>query len=280
MSGRLNKLRDWLLTAAQLGVEAIVVHDFRDQETADELSLIFREIGSSSLFLITGEYGSAGLARNAGMEQANGHWLVFWDSDDMPDLEVTLQVINEDSALTHDAIICNFQATNENTGTKKIRKIGKDPYLDIALTPGIWRFIFRRTSVGGIRFPSLRIGEDQYFLSLFNLENRDLLLCEKVNYNYFFGTQNHQTKSKEARIDIITLLELTSKMILTNPVQSRFLDLQFCRQFLTGLKMLEPSLTIRTVGKAGALICLINKSRRKDIFSSLIELLRMDRDIL
>ena len=115
MAGRLNRLSTWLRDIESSDVEVILIHDYRDQATADELIEIIARYKSGRLKLIEGNYGSAGMARNAGLNIATGRWIAFWDSDDLPEALVVVNTIEEGDFDGLDCLIGKFSMTHEVT---------------------------------------------------------------------------------------------------------------------------------------------------------------------
>ena len=279
MSGRLGNMTYWLRKADRFDIEVIIVHDFRDQETQDEISAIISNLKPRKVFVVNGVYGSPGLARNEGLKRSSGKWVAFWDSDDLPNLEKTFQVLNEESDSQQDCIVFNFCAVNEITGSRKLCEFTNDPLLDLALTPGIWRFLFKKSSLNGLEFSNLRIGEDQLFLGMYNLETREIMYTHNANYEYFYGGNGHQTKNKKARTDISRLAASTSALIhgSTNP---RFLELQFARQVLSGLKMLNFRTGSQILFEVGKILKSTSPQNHIQIYRAFAKIIFTDRKIL
>ena len=93
MAGKLDILHSWLSQTYKYPMEVILVHDFKDLATGAELSLMLDTICNSQIKLFTVEFGSPGLSRNFGLSKAGGSWIVFWDSDDLPNVNVVLQML-------------------------------------------------------------------------------------------------------------------------------------------------------------------------------------------
>ncbi len=280
MAGKLQKLESWVGKAVDLDIQVILVHDFQEQETQDQLNQMVQQFASEKLILIQGKYGSAGIARNAGIQVAQGTWIAFWDSDDLPELEIVIQTISTDLQRDYDCAVFSFFAINELSASKKWRRLGNDPLLEVALTPGIWRFLFRKVSLSGIHFHNYRIGEDQSFLGLYNLSARKVFFKDIPIYNYFFGGQNHQTKNRAARIDMVQVLKFTSKEIRNSAKNSRFLELQFARQSLTCFKMFNLRISWHTTVQMVKLLISVDSDMRWRIFNAFKQIILMDRKVL
>ena len=61
MAGKLGSLKSWVKEAIKNDVQVILVHDYRDQETSDELSEFVRQVDSYAIAFIEGKFGAPGL---------------------------------------------------------------------------------------------------------------------------------------------------------------------------------------------------------------------------
>ena len=97
--------------------------------------------------------------------------------------------------------------------------------------------IFRSEIIGPTRFPSLKMGEDQVFLSYLGFASRRLRFIESVFYQYNLGSPSQLTKSQKA----LRELPLASGLIFNHAARAAkketIFDLQlFYRQQITIIK--------------------------------------------
>lgn len=115
MSGRLQKLEKWI---HELGenprVEVVIVHDYSDDSTEAELKIICKKY--ESIILKQGSYGDPGSARNAGLEICTGNWVTFWDSDDQPDTNEFLGLIEQIEEISPEIGFGRYRILKENSG--------------------------------------------------------------------------------------------------------------------------------------------------------------------
>ena len=126
--------------------------------------------------------------------------------------------------LSSNAIVNTYQ----NSGDKKIdvKKIG--------LNPGIWRFIFKRSSIGDLKFLNISMAEDQAFLLDYDFTARSGVYSKLITYSYFKGDQNQLTNTKSAIFDLqksINYINVSRK----NRGRDIYLETIFLRQIMTGL---------------------------------------------
>jgi glycosyltransferase involved in cell wall biosynthesis len=112
MAGRLQVLEKWVSEiSVNPHIEIIVIHDFLDEATSDELHLICSNL--QNVHLIEGRFGNPGSARNAGLSICRGKRVVFWDCDDEPNVTRFLGLLKSEEAKDSDVSIARFNIFNE-----------------------------------------------------------------------------------------------------------------------------------------------------------------------
>ena len=183
MAGRLRNLELCLSGCANLPIALILIHDIQDSATSSELKQILLDHKELDIKLIEGEYGSPGLARNAGLQEPLAPWVVFWDSDDLPKPRTVLDAL-KGAGYEPELIIGDF-CTNSSNTIRVIRHSGK--LLNVAMNPGLWRIIIRSDIISELTFCSTRMGEDQLFILDLIPESRNTLFSHEIFYEYFLG---------------------------------------------------------------------------------------------
>jgi len=236
MAKRLQFVESWLNQVNKYSLQVILVHDQTFLNVGTELRELVRSVNTSKVMLVQGVFGNPGSARNAGLEIATGDWVGFWDSDDTPNIKNIFEAINisqqYDEVLVGNFSVFDIKTMEQRTPIKKVNGINS-----VAMNPGIWRMIFRRSMISDMRFPSLRMGEDQVFLSNLNFGIRKLRFFESIFYQYNLGSTSQLTKSKLALKD----LPLASALILDHAKKAQrkqsVFDLQLVfRQQITIIK--------------------------------------------
>lgn len=192
-----------------LNIDLIAVID--TSELSKELTSLLKELSMIGVRFLVGNYGNPGSARNAALSELRGEWVVFWDVDDNPNVEKTVQCINSES--DSEVIICNFRIYYLGKGVYKRFEL-RNPKSDIPSFPGIWRFIFKKNLLDGVYFPNLPIGEDQVFLAKVLSRHPQITFIKEEIYQYNRGTQGQITTSLQ-RVDKMNSQFQASRIIST-----------------------------------------------------------------
>lgn len=237
MSGKLDILHSWLSQTYKYPMEVILVHDFKDLATGAELSLMLDTICNSQIKLFTVEFGSPGFSRNFGLSKAAGSWIVFWDCDDLPNVNIVLQLLLSENLHRIQAIIGEFTSYNLHTELSKKHLLTGNPYEKIALMPGLWRFVFNKEALGNIKFLRILMAEDQIFLMEFLAINKNNLIVSQDFYTYYVGVKNSLSSNRDAIKDLAISLKWTSSHIKVDfNCNQHVACIMYARQTISALK--------------------------------------------
>lgn len=241
MAGKLARLELWLSTILKSDSEVILIHDITDDVTGLELERLFQEHRDGNIQLLQGRFGGPGSARNVGIEMAKGRWISFWDSEDEPNVNNFLKMVEKANSTTCEIIVGGFITRSERTNQERKEELFSNNLADnlvrVAFNPGIWRMAFRRSFLGGNRFPSSRMGEDQLLLANLNFYNSKIDFYNDSVYYYITGNPNQLTANSSAISDLKEVAKtFLQKISLTPRSESTYLAIMFIRQCLTLLK--------------------------------------------
>jgi glycosyltransferase involved in cell wall biosynthesis len=209
--GNLELLYSWLPEASKYPISIIIVHDVLDNVTGPLLNDLREDFKVLNLTFIEGRFGCPGEARNAGLALAQTDWISFWDHDDKPILGSIFKSIYE--ATSEDEILIGeFTIYNSIHNSVKKILVPKPSFETIAMNPGVWRMVFKRSAIHDLRFTNLKMGEDQVFLSDIKLPDRRVKFIAGVFYEYTFGGNNQLTRD----LSKLSNLELATKYIYGN----------------------------------------------------------------
>jgi len=190
MVGRLTNLISWISEITLSSIEVILIVDEKLDGTYLELFGILSALElKCKVVLLNDVCDGPGNARNLGLRHVTGIWVVFWDSDDLPNVVETLESI-EASATSTQVIVCKYSKILQS-GHVKVPRLD---FLNIALNPGLWRFIFKYELIEDSKFPNLKLGEDQVFLLTSGALSQRLFFSERINYRYVLSGSNQLTR--------------------------------------------------------------------------------------
>ena len=135
--------------------------------------------------IIVTEFGMDGLARNAGIDAAEGYWLIFMDDDDWFLHEFVFEQLHEAAVDTDvDMLVFDFiwkgRGYYRNAGGKT----------NIA----VWSKCWRRSFVGDTRFPAIPFTSDEPFMQEIIAKKPRALFMGVPMYYYNYMRKGSQTE--------------------------------------------------------------------------------------
>lgn len=239
MHQKLNQLNQWISTVPDTSVEVILVDDFTSEESSEEIEKLARFHSRLNMKLISGKFNSPGKARNAGLLEATGVWVIFADSDDTLYVEPVLNFLLKSNPINVE--VFQFRELNFNSG-KVLKPLSKTKSeIDLVISLGIWRIAFPRTFLINQKFSEMRMGEDLlFFLDVFEV-NSEVHFNAIHGYDYLIGSGNQLTANKSAVSELPLLLgELAVRVETFNKVDT-LARLSFFKNTLSLAKHLGPS---------------------------------------
>ena len=171
------------------GLESIRTQTFRDFELIivcdacdDGTEWIARAYADK---VIVTDFGMDGLARNAGIDAAEGYWLIFMDDDDWFLHEYVFQQLH-DAALGTDADMLVFDFIWKDRGY--CRNAGGR--VNIA----VWSKCWRRSFVGDTRFPAVPFTSDEPFMNEIIAKKPTAVFMQAPLYYYNYMRKGSQTE--------------------------------------------------------------------------------------
>ena len=240
MHGRLDNFKKMVEDISNLSIQLVVVHDIDDDETGRELQMILKNNANTKL--IEGNYGSAGGARNAGLELADSKWIGFWDSDDKPEVKQCLDLVakikKEQSLVGYGNFLKISVIPNKLQKSKNTFNIaGEISSLKPVKNPGIWRWIFASEVLKNTRFPNLKLGEDVCFL-FSTLQKVDKITTTKqVIYKYFVGNPLQSTELWKNDTRIFLVIKFINEKFISNQKNQNITFGLLVNQFYSSLKL-------------------------------------------
>ena len=170
----LRTIRDQSFTDYEL----IVVADACDDRTAKVANFYTDKI-------IETNYGMDGLARNAGIDAAEGYWLIFMDDDDWFLHEFVFEQLH-DAAVNTDVDMLVFDFIWKGRGY--YRNAGGKTNI------AVWSKCWRRSFVGDTRFPAIPFTSDEPFMQEIIAKKPRALFMGVPMYYYNYMRKGSQTE--------------------------------------------------------------------------------------
>jgi hypothetical protein len=199
-------------------VQTILVLDHQDLEHAYELDLFIRKNGFINTKAVAGSWENPGGARNFGLSLCTRTWVSFWDSDDLQYVQNIVEIIRHLESCNCDAVMGVFEIEINDTRSQEAIPLNKKVInsLDsrILANPGLWRFVFRRSSILDLKFAELSAAEDQIFLMRFLQCNPKVCPIDKIVYVYVKGSNAQLTNSPLVYKQTLSALDLITDELM------------------------------------------------------------------
>jgi teichuronic acid biosynthesis glycosyltransferase TuaG len=231
----LHLLRHWIKTNANQPFQVIIVNDLQAGASGQIVQNLISSLGHHDLKYLEGNFGNPGAARNLGLNVADGKWIAFWDSDDLPlvsQFRLGLELAEKENC---EILIGSFNLRRD-CDTRYLKeyviKAQEELLSEVTLRPGVWRFAFRRELLEDVNFPHSRMGEDQAFLSQLSIFERKISIFGSPIYEYFTGEVGHVVNEDDAMDDMKVSIQSIRKSIDVQKGRSRQLSKQLLVKLL------------------------------------------------
>lgn len=175
-----SNLKNLLIQDGSEQVHFIFIHDMENQESSEKLCKFKTEYLQIKLSIIGGSFGSAGAARNAGLNICDSEWIAFCDADDFLDIPVILKILQQPRQSS--IIVGQFLRINQSSDS--VGGVPSSKLADLYVDPGFWRVLYKRELIKSLRFSNLKMGEDIVFLADVLRENPPVDFISDIIYKY------------------------------------------------------------------------------------------------
>lgn len=175
--------------------------------------------GKAFRFLATPSNSGPGLARNVGIEEAQGEYVCFVDSDDIVASDYCEQLYKAAQNNNADIAYCQAILKQGNTTSMMTNPIVRSGifsesdrhYFLTHYVTMMWTYIYRRAMLNeyAIRFPSTRSAEDSYFLTCALLTAQRIACVDKPLYHYLLHEESlSKSRNPKRYLDKIKSFDL------------------------------------------------------------------------
>jgi glycosyltransferase involved in cell wall biosynthesis len=241
MADRLDNLKETLLKCANLPIQVLLIHDDAEDGTEEQLQEFLKQLGSPQFSKITKICNSPGIARNVGLEHKLAPWFCFWDSDDLPEPNLYLEMIRIANLKDADLAVGLIQSKSITTSSEiyqySLQPKSPEHYLELANMPAFTRFVFKSHIFRGYKFTKSKIGEDQCFLSDTNFLSFRIAYLQKIVYTYLTDFSGQLTKNVELTGELSDSLNYLARSLRSKPPEmKKFADAQFLKLFIAAVR--------------------------------------------
>ena len=189
-AGRIRSVLESILYQVFDDYEVIVVCDKCTDGTADFLRMY---PWGKNYKLIECKHGNAGLARNEGLEVAEGEYIMFADDDDYILHDYVFQEIDKIINANENPDIIHFGFIFGSKG------YAYPTWNNGHLYGNVWSKVYKHSAIGDTRFPNVYPDDDLQFNKL--MEQKDLrhLICDSPIYYYNYMREGSITWNEKQK---------------------------------------------------------------------------------
>lgn len=209
----LSECLDSIIQQSYADIEIICVNDGSKDNSLDILNEYADKDARIKIFTKENEGKGAASARNTGLDNATGDYVLFLDSDDFFELDMIESIVEKISLEDSDVII--FSADRYDDKCKKI--VGTYDKINISLAPDLssfnytdcpeiiyqigdltaWNKVFKRSLLleHNLYFEPISISDDQYIPALAILYATRISCIDRTFVHYRFNTGSSQCDS-------------------------------------------------------------------------------------
>lgn len=259
-----------LLSQSYKDFEIILVDDGSTDASGDICDKFANE--NSCITVIHKNNQGLGLARNTGIEVANGEYITFIDSDDYVDNDLLKELYESIISTNADTCLGGFKRVDDNKNIlfksiydKQVyrgeevynellpRMIGSLPDKSDSIRMSVWNVMYSMKIIKDhlVRFPSEReyISEDIMFDIEYYKYSTAVSVIDSCLYNYRLNTSSLTLKYKEDRFDMVKKLYHAIKAnIINKDIENEIIN-RLSRQFFIYVRMCIQQENIKVSGK-------------------------------
>jgi len=233
---RVQNVIEIVRSSLDLPIKIILVYDSNDPIPEELQSLVKAHL--KSIFLITGFWKGPGASRNAGLATVETEWITFWDSDDLPNSRLVLEMVQTAQLELKDCCVGGFEIVSKELSlNQKFFPNAREWQESAYAFPGLWRFAFKVSKVANIKFSQISMGEDQEYLAQALTFCSSIYIENRIIYSYIIGANDQLTKKvRDFSVLIQVYLSLKCLEGPTMPQVAKLIGVMKLRLLVTAIK--------------------------------------------
>ena len=235
-NGNLFHLKETINKCYERQVEVVLVHDDHNDGTRELLENL--KLENPWIYIERGIFRAPGKARNAGLKYVETEWFCFWDVDDIPNVENISEALSNSISIEVEVLVGFFtikDAMTEQHETWSLPNIQKRAAIEIAVNPGLWRFVFRSKQYRDCVFEDSSMGEDQLYLAQANINFNKMELVRKEFYVYITNQVAQLTSDVPRVVQLHSIIRAEARLQQSKNAMN-FRDMLIVKQSLTLMK--------------------------------------------
>lgn len=168
-----------------ISIEVVIINDGSTDASIDIIEDYQQKYSDDIEIRIYSQNNSGqGAARNAGIEKANGRYIMFLDQDDTLVEKILLKMLSDIEKTDADILIGGYQRVLDGVVKRRVRLQQEEWSKYRIVAP--WGKLYRRDFLinNNIRFMPVVLGEDIYFMLMSYCYSPKIIISEDICYNW------------------------------------------------------------------------------------------------
>ena len=200
----LRSCLDSLVGQTLTDYEIILVND-GSTDSSGEILEEYRKAHPALIRVMTVENGGQARARNLALEEAQGDYIGFTDSDDSAHPDMFQKLCDAAVQGNADIAVCDFWRVSPEG---RVYQSARTEEKSVSASGPVWNKIFRRELIGDIRFPEGRWYEDLAFSAKLLAKADRIVFVQEALYDYRCGHTSTMTNQNSVKnLDLLAVLD-------------------------------------------------------------------------
>lgn len=181
----LNRCIESLLDQSYSNIEIMIVNDGSTDKSLN-ICEKYKKV-DNRIVIINQENKGVGKARNTGLKNVTGNYIMWVDSDDYIEKNHIESFVNRIEESDYDVAIAleKVDILREENSIEIIKNL-----LLKKIAPHLWQMIFKKDAIKNISFENIPVGEDFIFIVEVFFNNKSFYIFEQNSYFYTYNEES------------------------------------------------------------------------------------------